>query len=316
MTKHCTNPEIWALQDIAYWIEDSSQDLSNWLTNAPLWVILNAAGVKVARINSSHQLWEVLDDESRDKELFGKKKNYLMWFGKIEDWKPIEVTHFGPFGEEKILKKGFGAELNRQKKMFLDGLEHIGIKSLEDLDGEGKTRLSRRYFEYIGPLLEEYIDKLVNHRALLVGIKNMTGPDGIKILVKFGLTEKLAKMIIKDVVSKRVASGLAKKIPAGLGFLAGIGFGIGRFCHGEIVGGLLEMGSGLLGTLPGPGTAFSLGIDVGLLAFDIKGRVNAELEKQISEKKKNFKVIKDAMAKNKSYCYEDVFKAAESFMVA
>lgn len=64
-----------------------------------------------------------------------------------------------------------------------------------------------------------------------------------------------------------IKSGL-KKIP-GLGLIAGGAFAAGRALKGDFVGAGLELASGAAGTLPGIGTAASVGIDAALAAKDM-----------------------------------------------
>ena len=60
-----------------------------------------------------------------------------------------------------------------------------------------------------------------------------------------------------------------KKIPL-IGALAGAGFAAKRLFDGDLTGAGLELMSGLAGTVPGAGTAASLGLDVALAARDNK----------------------------------------------
>jgi len=61
---------------------------------------------------------------------------------------------------------------------------------------------------------------------------------------------------------------LAKKIP-GVGLLAGLGFGAQRLFSGDPLGALGEVASGAASTVPGLGTAASVGIDAALAARDM-----------------------------------------------
>jgi len=320
MTKHYTNPEEQALHGIAEWIEENTLDISNWLTNGPLWVILNVYRIKVARIDPGHPLWKYLDYESQHRELNGMKQNYLMWHGGAEyigDRRPIIVTHFGPFGPDKIEFEGFDDRFDKFKKMFWGGVEKIitGIENFCDLDkDERRTILAHEVYNLIGPLLEENIHELVVQRARLFGDNNLTWSDYTKLLTKC-LGQVAANSIIKNTIAKRAARGFVKILPFA-GFCYGIGLGIRRGLHGDVGGCVLEMTSGVMANVPGLGTAASGMIDASLLLLDIKGHVQTELEKKITEKNKNLNVIKDAMAKNKSYRYEDLFKAVESFIDA
>lgn len=85
------------------------------------------------------------------------------------------------------------------------------------------------------------------------------------------VTDVVAKPVAEKAGAKVAAKGLGKavlkKIPL-IGALAGIGFGISRAAKGDWTGAGLEVASGLAGTLPGLGTAASVGIDAGLAARD------------------------------------------------
>ena len=67
---------------------------------------------------------------------------------------------------------------------------------------------------------------------------------------------------------KGLGKSLLKKIP-GVGLLAGVGFGIKRALSGDFAGAAMELGSGLASTIPGVGTALSVGLDGALLARDM-----------------------------------------------
>tara|TARA_B100001250_G_C19816784_1_gene798871 strand:- start:5775 stop:8177 length:2403 start_codon:yes stop_codon:yes gene_type:complete len=100
---------------------------------------------------------------------------------------------------------------------------------------------------------------------------------------KGGPIGKIGKTITKEVgetavktgaktAGKAVAKGggkaIAKKIP-GVGLLAGAAFGIERLLKGDIIGAIGELASGAASTVPGVGTAVSLGIDAALMGGDM-----------------------------------------------
>lgn len=106
-----------------------------------------------------------------------------------------------------------------------------------------------------------------------------------------GIFSIFGKLFGKTVVGKVVGKGIGKiakigktalkKIP-GIGLLMGIAFGIKRFTSGDIVGGLLELGSGIASVFPGVGTLISVAIDALILARDFGvfgGSESEELEK-------------------------------------
>lgn len=87
------------------------------------------------------------------------------------------------------------------------------------------------------------------------GISKVASKAGGKGLAKLG--------------AKTLGKSLLKKIP-GLGLLAGVGFGLQRALKGDLAGAALELASGAASTLPGLGTAASVGLDAALAARDIK----------------------------------------------
>ena len=100
---------------------------------------------------------------------------------------------------------------------------------------------------------------------------------------KTTIVKKLAATATKKAVAKKVATKTAaklatktavkvglKKIPV-VGLIAGLGFGVQRLMKGDIAGALMEVGSGVASTIPGPGTAISAGLDAALIAKDVTG---------------------------------------------
>lgn len=76
-------------------------------------------------------------------------------------------------------------------------------------------------------------------------------------------------------VPKTLGKSLLKKIPI-IGALAGIGFGLSRLAEGDLLGAAGEVASGLVGTIPGAGTAASIGIDTALAVRDVKKASNVQ----------------------------------------
>ena len=85
-------------------------------------------------------------------------------------------------------------------------------------------------------------------------------------------TSKLAMKGFGKTAAKTGMKSALKKIPV-LGAVFGGIFGAMRAAQGDWVGAGLELGSGLASTVPGLGTAVSVGIDAGLLARDIHAGV-------------------------------------------
>ena len=86
--------------------------------------------------------------------------------------------------------------------------------------------------------------------------------------------KKVSQTAAKKIVGKTLLKSGAKKVPI-LGAVMGGIFGLGRLMKGDVKGALLEVASGVASTIPGAGTAVSVGIDGALMAKDI-----AEANKQ------------------------------------
>lgn len=94
------------------------------------------------------------------------------------------------------------------------------------------------------------------------GLLSSAGKVGGKALGKIG-----GKAGLKG-IGKGVGKSALKKIP-GVSLLAGGGFAIQRAMQGDYLGALGELASGVVGTLPGVGTAASIGIDAALMGRDV-----------------------------------------------
>ena len=80
--------------------------------------------------------------------------------------------------------------------------------------------------------------------------------------------EKVASKGIAKVGAKSLGKSLLKKIP-GVGLIAGGVFAAQRAMSGDFAGAGLELASGAAGTIPGVGTAASVGLDAALAARDM-----------------------------------------------
>lgn len=121
-------------------------------------------------------------------------------------------------------------------------------------------------------------------------IKRMIGRGGRRALARAGrigakaikpvgvlggkIVGKLMGKQAAKVAGKGIAKSLAKKIPL-LGAVAGVAFGIERAMKGDVLGALGEVASGVASTVPGVGTAISVGIDAALVAKDINDMQNS-----------------------------------------
>ena len=103
---------------------------------------------------------------------------------------------------------------------------------------------------------------------------------------KFLLSTQVAKAIltskpVEKVLGKSAGELIGKEVPV-LGLVLGVGFGIQRFCNGEILKGFGEITSGAFSCVPGVGTGVSLALDAAMLGDDIRLTYN---EHQIIKEK-------------------------------
>lgn len=101
--------------------------------------------------------------------------------------------------------------------------------------------------------------------ALAAGAKSVGKEAAEKIVAKEGV-EAGGKTLAK-LGAKTVGKSLVKKIPI-VGLLAGLGFAAYRAAKGDWAGAGMEVASGAAGTIPGIGTAASVGIDLALAKRD------------------------------------------------
>ena len=169
---------------------------------------------------------------------------------------------------------------------FLDGFKNLH-KTLQDVKngifkvgsnikdlGANKAGL----FESLlgGNSLKALMPLLGGAALVLGGIASLVGAFNTNSEIK-GTLELIGKGGIRGgltVIAKTLAAkGGAKlltKIPV-IGSLISLGFAIQRFSNGDIVGGMLEVGSGIASLFPGVGTVVSIGIDVLQAILDAKG---------------------------------------------
>jgi hypothetical protein len=160
---------------------------------------------------------------------------------------------------------------------LLYGLQTEGpFKGLAKLAGKGLLSISgfTKMFDGVVKKMLRYLIKLP--KTLLgnfsKAILPMLGEGAGSTLIKTGL-EKLSGFLPKFLAG---ALKLLKKVPF-FGSLISIGFAVSRFKSGDVVGGGIEVLSGIAGLFPGVGTGISLALDALNAFLDIKtGGANKE----------------------------------------
>ncbi len=144
------------------------------------------------------------------------------------------------------------------------------MKGLKNLNKLRKSKYGKKAMKF----LKNKGGKVVKgaRKVAASGTKLLKGAKGAgKQLLKKG-TKKIAAKVggkaIAKVGAKALGKGLLKKIPfVGLG--AGLLFAGQRLMAGDMKGAMLEAASGIAGTIPGVGTAISVGLDATLAAKDM-----------------------------------------------
>jgi hypothetical protein len=159
-------------------------------------------------------------------------------------------------GVANLFKKSFKGVGTTISKGLKNAFKTVGTKLIKGLGSIGKS---------IGKILPTGL------KTFFAPIKSF----GTNILKNIGkiFGKGVGKGVAKTGIAKFGAK-LLKNIPV-IGALISIPFAISRFKKGDVLGGLLELGSGLAGTLnavaPGLGTAIGVAIDTYLIFRDIKG---------------------------------------------
>jgi hypothetical protein len=130
----------------------------------------------------------------------------------------------------------------------------------------------------IGPMLMRGLSGVLPSITKMLGSIGGTISSSIKSINSFGAkkvagvgAKQLAKSGGKTVAKKAgggILKSLGKKIP-GLSLLIGGGLAVSRLMKGDLAGAGLELASGAASTIPGIGTAASLGLDAAIMARDM-----------------------------------------------
>ena len=121
-------------------------------------------------------------------------------------------------------------------------------KSLKNFGKQFAKILPKNLFKNVIQSAKGFLSKI--GKFLLAPFAKIAGKGGAKAL--FGTIFKLFMKFLKPVL---------KRIP-GIGSLISWGFAISRFKSGDLVGGLIDVASGIATLFPGIGTGISIGLDV------------------------------------------------------
>ena len=133
------------------------------------------------------------------------------------------------------------------------------LKGLEKLVSINALRVSKSIFKSMVKFTTEYMPEFIGKftKNMFSGLTKLAGSPSIvgNATKSLGGTLKAGKNIMGWM------GKIAKKIP-GIGLLLSLGYAIDRFANGDIQGGFIDIASGAASTIPGIGTAASIGLDI------------------------------------------------------
>jgi len=190
-----------------------------------------------------------LGEVPKPRQVIGLKAPLVWWGGKKQTATGAPKTKTTEQTPEKSNRSFMGNPLRGLKN-----LKKVGKKGLKFLKGKaGKVGKGIRKVAASGTKLVKGAKK-ASMALLKKGSKKIAAKVGGKAIAKVG--------------AKALGKGLLKKIPfVGLG--AGLLFAGQRLMAGDMKGAMLEAASGIAGTIPGVGTAISVGLDATLAAKDM-----------------------------------------------
>ena len=223
-----------------------------------------AKGGVMSEVNKIASVFGIAETP-KPKQVIGLKKK-LAWWGGMGAASTATAIITGK-GEDS--KKGGGGGGNPLSGL-VRGFQNLrNMKLGKRLKGLKKFKVGRKIRNIVagGKKATKGISKVAKSGGKLLKGASKAG----KALLKKGAKKVAAKVggkAIAKVGAKALGKGLLKKIPfVGLG--AGLLFAGQRLMAGDMKGALLEAASGIAGTIPGVGTAISVGLDATLAAKDM-----------------------------------------------
>ena len=237
-----------------------------------------AKGGVMSEVNKIASVFGIAETP-KPKQVIGLKKK-LAWWGGMGAASTATAIITGK-GEDS--KKGGGGGGNPLSGLVRGFNNLRKMKLGKRLKSLKKFKVGRKIRNIVagGKKATKGISKVAKSGGKLLKGASKAG----KALLKKGAKKVAAKVggkAIAKVGAKALGKGLLKKIPfVGLG--AGLLFAGQRLMAGDMKGALLEAASGIAGTIPGVGTAISVGLDATLAAKDmgvLPGQKEAEQQQE------------------------------------
>jgi len=229
---------------------------------------------KLYNLIKGHHELEIKEAElhKKDQKLLEEKRN--QWnkeliealTGKKAEVPPLKITDFNKFHEDLVKK----------------------LKQMAEAIKEGGGK---------GGFIDKKLDKIKTKVGSKIAAK-FAGKQVAKTIAKKIGAKEIGEIAAKK-LPKILAKSVAKKIPL-LSIGAGLAFAASRLADGDIVGAAAEAGSGIVGTIPGVGTAASITADIAIAARDIYTEafgISPEKDPQSGERMKLVKQVIESQLK-------------------
>ena len=220
-----------------------------------------AKGSVVAEANRLKSIFGIVETPKPQKTI-GLKAPLVWWGGKSAAKTGAMPTQKAAEGGGK--KGGFGMNLLRTFR----NIKNLG-KKLKIGQRFKNLKLGKKVRNIVagGKKATKGVAKVAKSGGKLLKGASKAG----KALLKKGAKKVAAKVggkAIAKVGAKALGKGLLKKIPF-VGMGSGLLFAGQRLMSGDFKGAMLEAASGIASTIPGVGTAVSVGLDAALAAKDM-----------------------------------------------
>ena len=231
---------------------------------------------------SRDQVAQMLMDEKAIAEMGGDRSKSLGENVQIELERIKALREAGKLEEAELARKKLIGDVGSDQmktqirnQTFQERQLEIMTDMFDQLEGVNESLIKMtEFFGKVGQNVggvAEFLTKVILRTNTLVATFGNLGSIVGKILIGAGkLGKAFGLKALSKGAGKMAGKVLLKKIPI-IGALYGTYLAYKRFKEGDIIGGLMEFGSGIASIFPGLGTAASVAMDASLVAMDAKG---------------------------------------------
>lgn len=277
-------------------------------------------------LNKNGDLYKaIIDKNTRQDEVLKSIRETFKSFSEQALMKPVEtVLTKAPEPAQKESATDLALRDDTQKVKLVD-IEPDAIKKLKSIFGkkiETRAPMAAAKVEPQGEskgLLGKLLDMGKFGAALKAGLLPLMAGLGTSFALAIGswfndgpfkgLMKEIGNIGVKvflpkviPIVTKLLPSiakfliPIAKNIP-GIGLIINIGSAVSRIIKGDVVGGLIDLASGIVGLVPGIGTAVSIGLGFLNAARDLSGQTDDAKKGKAPMEGNIFSVITQSVVK-------------------